>query len=104
TVREPVYAPAAQHVKQLLRTPRGAEHERREEVDRALPDRCGVARRQLPKPGLAERLDRGVEPQSVLGQPAGDELERGVQHVMVRLLEIELESPVVRAERIEQLG
>jgi hypothetical protein len=101
--REPVDAPAAQHVHQLFRTPRCAEYKRREEVDRALPDRCGVVRHQLTEPGLAERLDRGVEPQSVLGQPAVDELERGVQRVVVRLLEVELESPVVLAERIHQL-
>src|SRR5829696_5754991 len=72
--REPVDAPAAQHVNQLLGTPRDAEHERREEVDGALPDRGRVVRRQLPEPELAERLDCGVEPQSVLRQPALDEL------------------------------
>jgi hypothetical protein len=85
--REPVDAPAAQHVKQPLRTAWGAEDERREEVDRALPDRGGVVPASSRNPGSPnESIVALNHSRSSGSRPSMSRARRA--HFVVRLLEI----------------
>ena len=102
--REAADAPAHQQLDGVPRPLGGGEHERREEVDRALHDGIGVRRDQPADPVLAQRFDASVEPQVGVVEAVGVD---GGEHVVqdrVAFLEVELDAAALAVQPREELA
>jgi hypothetical protein len=80
------------------------QHQRRQEVDRALHDGARVGRPQPAEPVGADRLDEGIEPQAMVVEPVPVEEGQHLVHDACPVLEVELQPSNVPGERLEGGG